>query len=242
MTHHGQQRRSGGRILVDLRPGALRAAVVLVSLTLAVVLAIAVAGKWGDGRLGTFLDPDAEFQFPAFYSAALLLGAGVLGVLLSRRGLGYLVLGLGLLYMAVDELVSIHEEMETATGVDWEVLYLPVFGLAAVVLVGLFRRTRQLVPAAVPWLAAGMSCWVVSQVLEFVEWDGDVMRAGYRYMMFTEEISEVLGTLGILLALLQVLLPSTGRSDGSPGRRPTGPGTARAPEPEGLREIEPAGG
>ena len=237
MTHHALRDMPAVRDLVDLRPGAFRVAVGLVSLTLAVVLAVLVAGAWGDGRLGELLEPDAELQVPAFFSAGLLVVAGVLGVLLSRRGLGYLFLGMGLLAMAVDELVSVHERLEAGAGVDWQVLYLPAFGVAAVVLVRLFRRTRQLVPAAVLWLAGGMGCWVVSQVLEFVQWDGDVQRAGYRYLMFTEEILEMLGTLAILLALLQLLAPSTGTSDGRPVRRPVGPGRARAAGPGTHRAV-----
>ncbi|MCW2509515.1 MAG: hypothetical protein JWP68_2663 [Modestobacter sp.] len=198
-----------GRLLVEHRLEPRRVAAVLVSLTLLLELCILAATKWGGHGLSRFFNPDAEYRFPAFYSCLLLLLAGAAGVALARRGVAHLVLGLGLLFMALDELLAIHEALENRTGVDWQLLYLPGLAVAAVVLVGVFRSARQDSPLAVPVLAVGLGCWVVAQALEALEWDGATQRAGYLPMMFSEELLEMLGTVAILVALLLVAWPAS---------------------------------
>jgi hypothetical protein len=80
---------------------------------------------------------------------------------------------------------------------------------------------RRDAPAAVPVLAAGAVAWGVSQVLEAVQWDGDVKQPGYDYMMFVEEVLEMLGTVGFIVALLMLAWPvaSAGRGTQPPAER-----------------------
>jgi hypothetical protein len=198
-----------GRFLVARRWGPRRVAVVLVSLTLLLEVFFLVAVKWGGPGLSHFADPDAENQFPALYSSVLDLLPGVVGVLLARRHWAYLLLGLGMVYMAFDEWYAIHERLEEAAGVDWMLLYAPVAVIGAVALVGVVRSARRDRPRAVPVFALGVGCWVVAQALEVLEWDGDTKRPGYLAMMASEELLEMLGSVVILLALLLVAWPAS---------------------------------
>lgn len=190
------------------RPGLAprRAAVTLVIVTLIVAALGAVSLKvLPEGSFGrAFLNLDGENNLPAVYSGLLLLGAGLIGCSLRRASTSYLLFGVGLVLMGIDEVSQFHERIEGATGIDWEVLYIPIFLAAATILFFVYRSTLRIAPRAVLVLSAGLVFWAVAQVLEALEWDGDVKRPGYVLMMLTEETLEMLGSVAILIALLTI--------------------------------------
>lgn len=150
-------------------------------------------------------DLDVEFGAAALYSAMLLGGAG-LGWLVAcssadartrRLGRGF---GALLLFMAVDEFLAVHEFVERHTGIDWQVAYLPLVAIGAVVVGSLLVRGTIGRTAAALVLAGG-ALWAGSQVLEVVEWDGDVRttRFDYETLMVIEELGEASGSVLLLL-------------------------------------------
>lgn len=150
-------------------------------------------------------DLDVEFGAAALYSALLLGGAG-LGWLASgsaadsrTRRLGR-AFGALLLFMAVDESFAVHEFIERHTGIDWQLVYLPLVLVGACVVGSLvMRRTMGRTAAAL--ILAGSALWAGSQVLEAVEWDGDVptTRFDYETLMVLEELGEAAGSVMFLL-------------------------------------------
>jgi hypothetical protein len=200
-----------------------RVAVVLVGTTLALAVVIGVTRFVGPHLVQSAFNPDGELRIPALYSGMLLLLAAATALLSRHRGISFLLLAAGLAAMALDEVAQVHERLEARSGLDWQLIYIPAFFVALAVVVGVVRRMRRDAPGAVPVLAAGAACWVVSQLLEAVQWDGDVKQPGYDYMMFVEEVLEMLGTVGFIVSLLMLAWPvaSAGRGTRPPAERAT---------------------
>jgi hypothetical protein len=161
------------------------------------------AGTLGSGQF----DLDAEGRLFAVLSGAILLGGAALVVLAVRRGMvpaHLLLLGLLLAFMGLDEIATIHERLERATGIDWIVLYLPLMALGGLAALELLRRTKVL-PVTATFLAGG-ACWAVAVVLEKLEWPTSSKVPGPHYaaMMIPEELLEITGSFlfAVALALL----------------------------------------
>lgn len=152
------------------------------------------------------LNMDGERSIPAVFSGALLLLGGLLAFFGAPRGVAYRLLGLGLIYAALDEVFALHELLQRTTGINWIKLYLPVFLAAAVVAILLVRSLRRDAPAGVPPLVGGALCWTAAQMLEWAEWLGtDVAQPGYWPMVLAEETLENIGSSLFVLALLIVV-------------------------------------
>lgn len=187
---------------------------------LTALLAIAIAGlglagiayyavepgsPWGR------LDLDGEQTLPSAFSALVLIGAGVCALVLARRRtlgarFSWLLLGLLLSFMGIDEFAAIHESLEEGATVDWQTLYLPVIAACGaawlLVTVRLSRCNRQ----AFYLMVAGAGTWLVAQVLENLQWGAnDQPVSGYGYLMITEEVLEMAGSACFLVALYTVL-------------------------------------
>ncbi|MBM7807374.1 hypothetical protein JOD57_003211 [Geodermatophilus bullaregiensis] len=193
---------------------------VLVVIAVLAVLGVVAVGAESGWR---HLDLDGEYTVPAAFSALLLgwcaLAAAVLGRSTSRRASTW-PLALLFALMAVDESFSVHERLESATGVDWQLLYSPVVLAGAVAWVGVAWQVRRRPEVLLPWVA-GAVAWGVAQVLEAVQWDGDVKRAGYTAMMVTEELLEMTGSAAWGTALaLQLAALGVGRHRWSRAPRP----------------------
>ncbi|MCU1487950.1 MAG: hypothetical protein JWN67_4696 [Actinomycetia bacterium] len=185
---------------------------------LSVLFALYVAGmgigasQFEAGRLGSGqLDLDAEGRVFAVLSGLVLLsGAALAGLAVARRVVPthVLVLGLLLAFMGLDEIATLHERLESATGVDWVMLYLPLMALGGLAALDLLRRRRDRAVTG-PFLA-GSACWAVAVVLEKLEWPHpevaaqQVPAAHYVAMMIPEELLEITGSF--LFALAIVLL------------------------------------
>jgi hypothetical protein len=155
-------------------------------------------------------DLDAEGNVPAAWSALLLVFASVLSladgvVRAAQAHARWLVVGGVFFFMAVDEAGALHERLEDRLRIDWQVLYLPVFALAAVAGLLLLARLRR-IPGSAALFAAGALLWMVAQLLENLQWkDADDKAAHYTPMMVSEELLEMTGSLLFLLAALVAL-------------------------------------
>ncbi len=115
-------------------------------------------------------DLDGEYTVPAFFSAGLLAVAAAMALALARAQDGIdrtplLLLVAALGFLALDELLSIHERVDIRTDVDWQVLYLPAaigFGWAISRVTGSLGR-RGLESRMI---FAGLGAWVAAQMLE----------------------------------------------------------------------------
>lgn len=172
-----------------------------------------------DGAPLALFDLDGEGKPPALLAGFLTGSAGVVALLVHRvlRRRSWLVLGGVLVFMALDELLTVHEQLQSAVGVEWQVLYLPIF--AAVLVVGLLvlRDLRAEVPYAGRLMFLGAASWALAQVCEQLEYDdGGRMAADYAALATLEEFAEMFGSLLFLCAFLLVLRAVSGRgaSDG----------------------------
>jgi hypothetical protein len=177
----------------------------------AYVVAMGVgASQFEAGRLGSGqLDLDAEGRVFAVLSGVILLCGGALVVLAVVRRVTpphVLLLGLLLVFMGLDEIAKIHERLESATGVDWVVLYLPLMALGGLAALDLLRRSRD---RWVSWLLVlGGACWAVAVVLEKLEWphgDEALPAAHYVLLMIPEELLEIVGSYLIANALVLLI-------------------------------------
>ena len=157
---------------------------------------------------------NGEWTLPALYSALLLLAAGALAIRASatlerpHRFTPLLVLGGLFVYMAVDEVLTLHELLEEAVHLAWWKLYAPVALAAGVCAVLVLRRTWGLVAAR--WaLLAGSACWLVAQLIETQQYDGAELV--HRWTILPEEVLEMTGSLLFVVAMLVVLHPAVRR-------------------------------
>ncbi|MEW6037986.1 MAG: hypothetical protein AB1648_07035 [Pseudomonadota bacterium] len=175
-----------------------------------IILLLGLAGAVADLRPGTWLkyfDLDREYTVPALFSGGLLLAAAWESfTAASSKRLGAWAFALAAVFfeMGFDELLKIHERIEQATGVDWQILYLPVMAFAGIgwlfVLAQLRdKRQRRL------WIA-GAVAWTASQLFEAAEWgwgaESKIPLPGYLYLVHFEELLEMSGSSFFLLTLL----------------------------------------
>jgi hypothetical protein len=140
---------------------------------------------------------DGEYNAWAAWSALLLLVAAVLAARTAPQ------LAALLFFLAADEGLKIHERLEGRTGIDWQIIYLPVFALGAFLMLSVMLSLRG---AARVVLVLGGTCWVVSQVLERIEWAGDVL--AHPGLVLPEEVLEASGSILFAAALMLAAAPS----------------------------------
>ena len=162
------------------------------------------------GASTDFFDLDGENTFVTLLTGGALLAAG-LGALVA----GYAVVGRARLvfhtlagfftFMALDEVLSFHEGIERTTGIDWQVLYLPIFLIGAVAGLGALLVLRGLRVAQLTFLAGG-AAWFVAQTLEEIQWGAnDEPIAHYNLLMVPEELLEYLGSALWFVAFVLVI-------------------------------------
>ena len=100
-------------------------------------------------------------------------------------------------FMAIDEVVQIHERLEGATDANWQLVYLPVMAVAGGVWLLVLRR---LTGGPRLLFVAGAAAWVVAQLFEWVQRDGAVLT--HRWTILPEELLEMTGSALFALALL----------------------------------------
>ena len=116
-------------------------------------------------------------------------------------------LGFGalLLFFAFDDLFKVHERIEGRTGIDWQVLYVPVAAAATVMLATLVWRLRRRGRGISAMLVGGGLCWVIALVLEFVQWYGGEKVELYVFYMVPEELLELASNALYALAAIATL-------------------------------------
>lgn len=178
-------------------------------------LLTALGFAFNKAGLPSFFDLDDEGTLPSLWSGGLLAAAAA-GAWRARAVIGRAALGLAVLlaFMAVDEVVGVHEALERAVGVDWQVLYLPIIAAGGVGWLLVLRGLRTVPLAAALWVL-GAGAWFVAQLLELWEWDGTVKRTNYYPKMYAEESLEMVGSALWVVALI-VLLRTVRTAGSSP--------------------------
>jgi hypothetical protein len=156
----------------------------------------------------SLLDLDGEYNIPAAFSALLLLVASGLSLLLyeTDHDTDWAAIGLCVLfaYMGIDEGTEIHERLDELTGVNWQLLYVPLVVGGAICWLSVVRhlwdRARE--PALI--LVGGAAAWIVAQMFEGMQ-RGENHVLLHKWMIIPEELLEMCGSalfgLGLLLAV-----------------------------------------
>jgi len=154
---------------------------------------------WGLANL------DSEVSVGAFFAAALLWAKAFWWLLVAMtvrpRSTAAWVWWAVLAWLALDEGNAIHEKLERWLETDWQLLYVPVMGIAALAWWGVVRRYRG-EPRIAVLLVAGAALWAAVLLLELVQnWGGaPVQAAVYVPTMITEEALEMIGSAVLLIA------------------------------------------
>ena len=157
---------------------------------------------------------DSELAIATYFSAALLWTAAAFWLLVALstrtrvRSLWFWWPVLA--WLALDEGIAIHERVEKWSGVDWQILYLPILAIAAIAWWGVVRtyRNQQHINR---WLLAGAVGWAFTLLLELIEhWGGEpATPILYNTAMVTEETLEMVGsTIFVIAAVLALRVES----------------------------------
>jgi hypothetical protein len=153
---------------------------------------------------------NGELTLPALFSGLLLLAAGLLALRAGevvepgRRFVPLSLLGALFVYMSVDEVVGIHEQLEHVVHLAWWKFYAPLALVGGVAALLVLRRVwdRTTVRAA---LVGGGACWLVAQLIETQQYRGEELV--HRWTILPEEILEMTGSLLFVLAMLLLIQP-----------------------------------
>jgi hypothetical protein len=153
---------------------------------------------------------DSEVSVATWFSAAQLGTAAfwwfLVGLAARPGSLAVWIWWPVLAWLALDERNAIHERLERFLGIDWQLLYIPVMGLAAVAWWGVVRRHRSQA-RVVALVVLGAAVWIVVLLLELVQnWGGSPVQAAiYVPTMITEEALEMVGSTLFLIAAILAL-------------------------------------
>ena len=194
-------------VLASRVPGGVVAVVSGITISVFVVMGIlqrTAFPEWSAANL------DSEVSVATWYSAALL-GAGafwwlLVGLADRPRSLAVWMWWPVLAWLALDERTAIHERLERLSGIDWQLLYIPIMGLAAVAWWGVVRRYRSQT-RVVALFVVGAAVWTAVMLLELVQnWGGSPVQAAiYVPTMITEEALEMVGSTVFLVAAILAL-------------------------------------
>lgn len=191
------------RLALAMRPWRLAAAIGAGILVFGLLGAL----HFGGAPLGLF-DLDGEGKPPALFSAALTGGAGLVAFAVGRHrpGRRWPLLGGLLLFMAADDLLTIHEQLQILTGIDWQLLYLPVVLVLGVLGVATLIELRASAAVTEAWLlAGGAAAWLIAQLCEAVEYEDGSKVLHYGVYATIEETLEMAGSGLFLLAFVLAL-------------------------------------
>jgi len=177
--------------------------VISVFIVLGIMQRVSFPG-WGAANL------DSEISVATWFSALLLWLGSFWWLLVAfnarPRSRALWLWWLILAWLALDEGNAFHERLERWTGVDWQLLYVPLMAVAGVIWVLVVRRFRA-DRRIVGLLAGAAAVWGIALVLELLQnWGGVPMRASiYDPTMIAEEALEMLGSLLLLIAAMLAL-------------------------------------
>jgi hypothetical protein len=180
-------------------------------------------------------DPGRElengFSMFALVSGGVLLVAAFVALRLALHGAAGRAAawaGLALVFgwMAADETAAVHERVESALDVSWQLVFAPVIGLAAILWIVALASIEDREARAL-WLG-GAAFWLLAQGLEAVK-GAQIFIGGHDLLSGVEELLEIVGSSLLLLAALTVAA-TAGRASSLPPRR-GGPPAADRPSP-----------
>jgi hypothetical protein len=169
---------------------------------------------------------DGEHNFPSTFSAALLVCAAVMAVLVAREyrpqtKLRRVFLGLAGLFafMTLDEFEYFHEHINDHFDFPWQVAYAPILVAAAYLWITAWREMRARTDAAGLWIAAA-AAWAAAQVLDLYQTtalDTNDNLTSFRVTVVIEEGLEMIGSSLFIFALIVALrsLSRPGAADGA---------------------------
>ena len=186
-----------------------RRVVSIAGVLIVVLVAFGIAQRtvFPDWRLANL---DTEASIATWFSATLLWGVAAAWLLVASNSRpGYLAIWVWcplLAWLALDDGSAIHERLERWSGVDWQLLYLPILATGAAAWWGLLRRYRSEREVA-SWLVGGAVAWAVALLLELIQnWGGPPARpAIYDPLMIIEEGLEMVGSTALLVAAVVIL-------------------------------------
>lgn len=178
---------------------------------------------------------------PAVWSALLLAGASVTWLAaasLVRSRLERLLMGgfgLFLLFMAGDEVVTLHEHFQHWLRTDWMALYAAPVALMGLLVLALLVRLWRIDRGAFVLLLVGCAAWGLAQYLELIQWEGepqygDTKVPMYAWMMVTEELGEATGSALFGLASISAVKALLRSGSAATAAGPTSPKPTRAGE------------
>ena len=219
---------------------------------------IALLGVLGSSHAGDWSSPfflEAERTPPTYFSAALLIAAAGVALLVQRlrtdvHGRRWQVIALVFVLMGFDEVLEFHERLEGLTGVDWQLLYVTIAVPAAIVWLGVMRDLLRHPPAATLF-GCGALAWLAAQVLEDIQWN-DAAGTQDAGLVLPEELLEMAGSSLFLLGAAlffrspagpavrqrtaDALYPTTARDLGRDRHRRVGDERSAAVSPDGKRD------
>lgn len=188
------------------RPISVSAVATVLFLVIGIFALVGVAAALLPGaKVHRMIDLDRELNLVTFFSAWLLFACGWM-IFRKKLGRKTLPLSVGFLaalfvFMGADECLKIHETLEKAAGIDWQILYLPLICAAGV---GWFR-VIHLFRGRERWLwAAGAVAWASSQLFEAAQWGwwtSAPKSDNYHFLMIAEEVLEMSGSALFLIAI-----------------------------------------
>ena len=174
----------------------------------AVIFLLGVLGALvGNDTIEAFvLDLNGEQTLPAAFSGALLFGAAALAFLLggiwpadARDRRWWAVMGGVFLFLGIDEIAAIHEEIQEATDIHpGQLVLAPLVVVAGAAWLVAMQRLRG-GGGFKPWVAAA-AVWALSQVVDATQEPNR-----YDWTVIPEEMLEMAGSLLFALALLIAL-------------------------------------
>ena len=150
------------------------------------------------------LDFNQEGSLQTFWSAFVLLAAGAAAFEAGRAGgsqarhsVAWLLVGLGFLWLAAEELVHLHEDIQVASGVDWPIIYFPALVIGSW---AILRATFELERPLRPLLLAGLVVLAVAVGAELLS--SPSIQVDFMVRNLIEESLELLGASLVLIAAL----------------------------------------
>ena len=152
---------------------------------------------------------DGEMNLPTAFSGLLLLAACASGLIVATESASVglaperlVPVAILIGYMSLDEVWQFHERLQTWTGINWEALYVPIFGIAGILALNLLPRLRRCGAAGLLFVLGG-SAWGIAQTIEYFQWDGRYTLVA-PWSIVPEECLEMTGSLLFLLAFLAI--------------------------------------
>lgn len=200
---------NAGRVAVLASKVPVALVAVVSGVTIGVFVVLGILQRVGFPDWG-FANLDSEVSVATWFSASLLWAAAFWWLLVAMtarpRSLAIWGWGAVLAWLALDEGSAVHERLERWSGIDWQLLYVPLMGVAAVALGGVFRRYRSQARIGA-LLMTGAGAWIVVLALELIQnWGGSPVQAAvYVPTMITEEALEMIGSTALLIAAMLIL-------------------------------------